>query len=350
MSERDDSNGNGGGNGNDGEISTANTMRERAGESRLKLRLLLRSNRLVVTGVLAVFVFVAVVVASTLIYPTFRSTAIAGDVIETMFSTMIGAVITGTTLVVTINQLVLSQETGPLGDQRQRMSDAMDYRTYMGELLGETTPSDPSAFLYELVQLCKERTDEFRDAVADSDNDRLRNEVDELTESIIGNADTVSDQLDGAQFGTFEVLFAALNFNYSWKVFHVERIRDEYDDLSDDQRTALEELRTALVMFGPAREHIKTLYFQWALVNLSQLILYAAIPALAVAGIMLAFVGGKSFPGATLGVANVLWVVAGAFTVTLVPFLLFTSYVLRIATVAKRTLAMGPLILRDSQR
>ncbi|WP_132059162.1 hypothetical protein [Halorussus amylolyticus] len=349
MSERhgDSNDGNSGG---DGEISTANTMRERADESRLKLRLLLESNRLVVTGVLAAFVFVAFVVSSAFIYPTFRSTAIAGDVIETMFSAMIGAVITGTTLVVTINQLVLSQETGPLGDQRQRMSDAMDYRTYASELLGKTTPSDPSAFLSELVRLNEKRANELRDAVEESENDQLREEVGELTDSITGNADTVTDQLDGAEFGTFEVLSAALNFNYSWKVFHVERIREEYDNLTDGQRTALDELRTALVMFGPAREHIKTLYFQWALVSLSQLILYAAVPALTVAGIMLAFVGGESFPGATLGLANVLWVVAGAFTVTLIPFLLFTAYVLRIATVAKRTLAMEPLILRDSQR
>jgi hypothetical protein len=43
-------------------------------------------------------------------------------------------------------------------------------------------------------------------------------------------------------------------------------------------------------------------------------------------------------------------VVGGAFTITLVPFLLFVSYLLRILTVAKRTLAIGPLILRESQR
>ncbi|MBN1514186.1 MAG: hypothetical protein JXB13_19375, partial [Phycisphaerae bacterium] len=36
-----------------------------------------------------------------------------GDTIETIFSTMLGAIITGTTLVVTISQLVISQENGP---------------------------------------------------------------------------------------------------------------------------------------------------------------------------------------------------------------------------------------------
>ena len=128
-------------------------------------------------------------------------------------------------------------------------------------------------------------------------------------------------------------------------------VADFADDLSEDQRTAFDDLRTSLTMFGPAREHIKTLYFQWALVELSQFILYAAVPAIVVAGGMLAFVGAETFGSSTfLNTPVVTWVVAGAFTISLVPFLLFTSYILRVATVAKRTLAIGPLILRDSQR
>jgi hypothetical protein len=103
-------------------------------------------------------------------------------------------------------------------------------------------------------------------------------------------------------------------------------------------------------MFGPAREHRKTPYFEWGTIELSQLIIYTALPALLVAGSMVAFVGAGSFPGSSLGVSDILWVTAAAFTVTLLPFFLFVSYVARIATVAKRTLAIGPLILRDSQR
>ena len=105
----------------------------------------------------------------------------------------------------------------------------------------------------------------------------------------------------------------------------------------------------SFAMFGPAREHIKTLYFQWELINLSRYILYAAIPALLVSGIMITFVDATTFTGEILGIETLLWVVAITFTTTLVPFFLLTSYILRIATAAKRTLAIGPLILRDSQ-
>ncbi|WP_227380796.1 hypothetical protein [Haladaptatus halobius] len=333
------------------EISTANTMRERAGENRAKLWVVLGARRLAVTGVIAVVFFVLFVIAGTLLYPPLKSEIAKTDTIETIFSTMLGATITGTTLVVTISQLVISQENGPLGDQHQRMSDAMDFREYLSEMLGHSTPADPSAFLQQLIGGAEQRTNDLREAIAKNGHDDLQNEIDEFTESLTGNAETVKDELEGAQFGTFDVLFAALDFNYSWKIFHVERMQSEYaDDLTDEQDRLFERLKTSLSMFGPAREHIKTLYFQWALIDLSQLILYAAIPALFVAGAMLAFVGSGTFTGITLGVSDLLWVVAGAFTVTLIPFLLLVSYILRIATVAKRTLAIGPLILRNSQR
>jgi hypothetical protein len=335
----------------DVDISTANTMRERANESRFKLWVALNANRLTVTGLLAVGVFVATVVLGVLIYPPFPSTAAGSDVIDTIFSTMIGAIITGTTLVVTISQLVLSQENGPLGDQRERMSNTMDFRTYAREMVGQPMPADPSAFLRALVAVVDQRSGALRDAIAGNDNDQLRAEVDEFTQSTMGNADTVRDELDGAQFGSFDVLLAALNFNYSWNIYQVERIADAHaDSLSAEDEALLDDLKTALSMFGPAREHIKTLFFEWELINLSQLIVYVSVPALVVAGSMLAFISELSFTGATLGIADLLWVVAGAFTVTLVPFLLLVSYILRVATVAKRTLAIGPLILRESQR
>ncbi|WP_435159209.1 hypothetical protein [Haladaptatus sp. DFWS20] len=333
------------------DVSTANTMRERAGESRLKIWLLLAANRLYVTAVLALAVFVMFVTLVTVIPPPLVPQLSSGDTIETMFSAMLGAIITGVTLVVTIGQLVLSQENGPLGEQRDRMENSMDFRDYAEELLGAPSPADPSVFLSELVNVAEQRANAVRDGLSKIDSDQLQWEVDEFTESVIGNSETVREQLNGAKFGTFDVLFAALNYNYGWKIYQVERLaHDHAEDLGEPENTLLDELKTALALFGPAREHVKTLYFEWALVSLSQMILYAAIPALVVAGVMLTVVEGSTLPGTTFGVAHMAVVIGAAFTVTLVPFLLFTSYILRVVTVAKRTLAIEPLILRDSQR
>ncbi|ELZ24991.1 hypothetical protein C475_12160 [Halosimplex carlsbadense 2-9-1] len=334
----------------DVDISTADTMRERADESRLKLWLLLKANRVHLAGALAVVVFCTFVAVGSSV-DGFVATLQSGDTKGALFSTMLGAIITGTTLVVTISQLVISQENGPLGDQHRRMSNTMDFRDYVGEMYDEPTPVDPSAFLRRHVHEVERRAKALREAVAGSGDDDLRTEVDEFTDSVTGNAEAVREQLAGASFGTFDVLFAALNFNYAWKIFQVERIGSDHEAAIDDEiDDRLTDLRTTLTMFGPAREHVKTLYFQWALVDLSQYILYASVPALVVTGSLLAFLGSGPIPGTTLGVENVLWVVGAGFTASLVPFLLLVVYISRIAVVAKRTLAIGPLILRDSQR
>ena len=335
----------------DESIGTADTMRERGNSPGIRLLALMRVDRLVLTAVLALVVFFGFVVAVTVLEPPLADQIESGDMIDTMFSSMITVIVTGSTLVVSIGQLVLSQEDGPLGDQRRRMSDTMDFRGYTAELLDGTTPADPSALLREIVQVTAERAEALRDTLLENDDQQVRTEIDEFTQSVIGNAEEVTEQLDGAKFGTFDVLFAALNFNYSWKIFQVERIAtDHADQLDETDRRLLDELKTALSLFGPAREHVKTLYFQWELIGFSQWTLYTAVPALIVAGVMLGVVDAGTFPGETVGVANVVWVVGGAFAVTLVPFLLFVSYLLRILTVAKRTLAIGPLILRESQR
>ncbi|MFC6906851.1 hypothetical protein [Halalkalicoccus tibetensis] len=335
----------------DVDVSTANTMHERAGESRIKLWVLLSANRLVLTGVLTFAMFLVFVVAVTLIPPPIVPQLRSGDTIETLFSTMITVIVTGTTLVVTIGQLVIAEENGPLGEQHGRMEDSMDFRDYTQELIGAPSPADPSAFLRNLIDVSQDRAEAVRDELSDIESDQLRWEIEQFTDSLIGNSEVVRDRLEGAQFGTFDVMYAALDYNYGWKIFQVERLlHDHEEDLGQPENDLLNELKVALSMFGPAREHVKTLYFEWALVTLSQLILYAAIPALAVAGVMVTVVDVTTLTGSTIGVENITWVIGAAFAVTLVPFFLFTAYVSRVVTIAKRTLAIEPLILRESQR
>ncbi|MFB6270208.1 MAG: hypothetical protein ABEH83_09710, partial [Halobacterium sp.] len=103
-------------------------------------------------------------------------------------------------------------------------------------------------------------------------------------------------------------------------------------------------------LFGPAREHFKTLYFQWELSELSRQLLYAAVPALAAAIAALLLFDPAQFPGATLGVSHALVVVSAAATVAVLPFALLLAYILRIITVTKRTLSIGPFVLRETDR
>jgi hypothetical protein len=335
----------------DVDIGTADTMRERSNESRIKLWVALGANRLLITGLIALAFFTGFVVIGELFIPEFESTLRSDDMIDLLFSTMISAIITAATLVVTISQLVISQENGPLGEQRNRLSNTMDFRDFTEEMIGAPTPPNPSAFLREIISASERQSNMLRDSISGNQNAQLRAEVDAFTNSLNGNAEEVREQLDGASFGSFDVINAALNYNYGIKIFHVERIANDHaDSLTDEDMEILDDLKASLSMFGPAREHIKTLYFEWSLINLSQMILYVSVPALLVAGSSMVFIGGSSFPNSTLGISDTILVLGAAFAITLLPFFLLVSYVLRVATIAKRTLAIGPLILRESER
>ena len=205
------------------------------------------------------------------------------------------------------------------------------------------SPVEPSAFLRSLVTATGTYAECLREAVDDGSDAAA------YADSVTGNADAVVDQLSGAEFGEFEVVRAALNYDYSWKLYAGRRLR-RGGALDEEAQAALADLLDALELFGPAREHFKTLYFQWELSNLSRTLLLVAIPALTVAICTLVFFDPADVQGSTAGVGHALFVLAATTTLSLSPFALLLAYVLRIVTVTKRTLSIGPFILRDRGR
>jgi len=327
------------------------SMRERAAESRLKLYVLLEADRWVVTGAVLAVVFAAFVLVGTVAPVPLRTIVSRSDPVSTLFQALVTSIITGVTLVVTITQLVVSQELGPLGDQRERMEGAMSFRTDTEDVIDTpVTPLEPARFMQALVEAAGDRADRLASAVDDGlegpARGRLASFVDELTE----DASAAAHRLGDAQFGTFAVLSAALDFNYSVKIYDARRLQQRHGDaLTDEAAEALDDVVEVLTLFAPAREHVKTLYFQWELTNLSREILYATVPALLVAMVSLVFADQTgTIQGTTLGVDNLVWYVSFAATVAVAPFAHLISYVLRIMTIAKRTLAIGPFALRDT--
>jgi len=327
----------------------SDTMRGRAG-NRWKLWLLMAADRRLVAGGLAVGVFLTLALASLLGPAPVRRLVAERNALWWLFSPLIGVVVTGVTLVVTIDQLVLSQELGAVGDQRERMRGSLEFREDIEEAMGvAVSPADPASFLAALLDGIRGAANEVAETVADERDEELRSGVERYVDELTEHTRRIGDGLSDAQFGRFGVVHSALNFNYSWKLHEARALAaDRGDDLPEETGEALGELIDLFGFYAASREHIKTLYFQWALVDLSRGILYAAVPAIVVTVAMVLYVDAGSFPGATLGVENLAWVISGATTLALLPFLLLLSYILRIATVAKRTLAVGPFVLRDA--
>lgn len=328
----------------------ANSLRERVGGRvrGLWLWVLLDAGRLRLTAALCAGFFVVVLAASALARPSLRSTMLSGgDPVDSLYQAYVTALVTGVTLVVTLSQVVLSQEAGPLGDQRQRVEGALAFREDAEKFFESVSPPQPSSFLAALVEESRDRAVVVRERLGDDADDDLLDFLDDLT----GHADEVGEQLHEEEFGNYAVVRAAIDFDYTWKIYRARRLGDEHvDDLSEEAADALDDLVEVLEFFGPAREHVKALFFEWELVALSRRILYLAVPALAVAVLVLLFLEPGSTPDRWLGVSAVGWTVAATSTVAVSPFLLLAAYVVRLATVARRTLSVGPFILRESER
>lgn len=334
-----------------GGSSPENTIRKRIGDrhDRFRLYALLDLNRFLFTIALAIGVFVCFLVLGAL--SSFRQFMVNMGPTRYMFQALVGALITGVTLVVTITQLVLSQELGPLGAQRKRMSDSMSFRGDVEDIFGSVSPPEPESFLRALIDNTSEKAKAFKQTVDNHSNSELEENVTQLTDDITDNANVVIDELADQNFGEYAVVKAALDYNYNWKIYQARRIRAEYDgDFSEEQRRALLELLNILSFYGPAREYIKNLYFQWELIDLSRNIIYTTIPALVVTGSMALYLRPTMFPGTTLGISNLVWIVSIGVTAGLLPFLLLSTYILRLATIAQHTLAIGTFILRSSDR
>ncbi|MFP8952966.1 hypothetical protein ACLI4Z_08345 [Natrialbaceae archaeon A-arb3/5] len=330
--------------------SSSETLRGRTDENPIAHWLLLDANRWLLAGSVSVVAF-ATFVSLGAISVSVGEAMTTESAVNTAFQALLAAVLTSVTLVVAINQLVLSQELGRLGDQQTWMNEAMEYRRNVEELFGTVGPPDPAQFLQALVQTSNDRAEALREVAADNDDDVFRRRTDRLVDNISKNSEEVYSQLETSTFGEFGVLRSGLNYNYSWKIYAVRRLRHEHEaSLDDEELAAFDELIDSLTLFGPALEHFKSLYFQWELVHLTRSMLYAGLPGVVVATATVLYLNPELAASVTLGVDTMVWLVSASATVALVPFFLLAAYVLRIATVSKRTGSLGPFILRRAER
>ena len=145
-------------------------MRERVGESRTRLWFLITANRWLITGIITVVSYILLVLLVT-VGPSSIQKFLTTDAAGGVFTSVIIATVTSVTLILPISELVLSSEIAPLGEQRQRMQRATDFREDVEEVAGiGTSPSEPSRFLQTLIALVETRATTLNEAVTESTN------------------------------------------------------------------------------------------------------------------------------------------------------------------------------------
>lgn len=258
-----------------------------------------------------------------------------------LLSGIFGGNFTLISVVLSINQLVISRQLSDPGELREQISDATDYREEAVELVGvDTAPVTPAAFVKVLFEGVCDALDDI-ERQRDRLGDDIDAEVDSWSRPLDRHAASVLRGIDDADSEVFGTLALMLDSNYSQEMCDIVKFRKERgDDLPDEMQETLGELVVRLQQIDVARQYLKTLYMQVELARLSRRLLYVGTPAILLTVAVLTILSITSSTVATSGQLS--FVILLVSTVGTAPLMVLISYVLRFSVVSERTVAITP--------
>ncbi|QLG29493.1 hypothetical protein HUG10_11490 [Halorarum halophilum] len=258
-----------------------------------------------------------------------------------LFGGFVSGNLTLVTVVVSINQLLLSQELQTPGELRSQIEHVIEYRNEVEDAAGRIAPVEPLAFLRLLVENTRQEAQCLGGLTFDGTPQAAREEIEELVDNVTEHMDHVDDLLKRSGTGTFDVLSVTLATNYARQINRIRQLRSAHgEELPEPVMDSLDRLVDRFQDVDVARQYFKSIYLQDELSSLSRVLLYAGGLAEVVAGaVLLSFTASNGSP---LPRPVLLVVLLVAVAVCFLPVALLASFVLRIATVTKRTVATLP--------
>ena len=301
---------------------------------------MLDGDRVVVAGVVLLGAFLLLVGVGSLGFVALHDEG----AVRGVASGFIPGLIAFLSIVLAINQLVLSQEFGSADEIRDRIESIREYRHDVEDIAG-TGPSPvlPSGFLSFILQIIRYEARDLADRTA-SGSDSASDPVQRYAREIVEESTYALESLERLQQGRFNALLPVLEYRDSYQLYEARRLqRDHADELSAEVDHSIDLLIETLELFSIARTQFRSTYTQRVLARLSRQLLYVGIPALVVV-ILLAMIPS---PAESLAPGPVRVVVVSALlTVGLSPLAVLSAYLLRVATVSEWTVSAGPFASR----
>ncbi|MFB6228701.1 MAG: hypothetical protein ABEH88_09105 [Halobacteriales archaeon] len=251
---------------------------------------------------------------------------------------LIAANFTLIAIVTSLGQFILGRRLESPGEIRMKIQETISYREAVGETVGQPVlPVKPDAFFLILFETAREDLDYLEDLVSEGRTRRTREELDDLVEGLQIHMDHVVDLLERPGSEMKHALFVSLNTNYENHVHRAWHLQREYSGEFTDRITdqlarladTLEHIVVANRMFGAT-------FIESEVSELARYLLYVGLPVqVAATVVMLLYTTPGATPVPSQSVMNVLVpaVLVGGFT----PFLILSSYIVRLTVVARRT-------------
>jgi hypothetical protein len=308
---------------------------------------LLEANRRAIVGALSTFTILSFVVLGRLW--TFEVQALLTETnsVQTILNTLLGGIILLVSVVVSINSIVLTHDITAITTQRERIEGTSTFRREIGHVTeGEIAPTNPSAFLTTMLRVIRHRANDLEDASGGLDEE-ISGDVEEFADGVATTIKHLEVQLDSVKGADFGVLWLGLEADFAKHINDLQAFGVGHrQEMTDEQAETFDALMEAFELFETGREYFKTLYYTREISELSQTLLAISLPAILVTSWTILAIDAGRLPAISLfGLPPLQIFLATAFTVSLAPYLTLTAYVLRTATVARRTASGGPFLL-----
>ncbi|NUC73619.1 hypothetical protein HTZ84_15110 [Haloterrigena sp. SYSU A558-1] len=252
-------------------------------------------------------------------------------------SALIGGNITLITLVVAINQVILSQELESPGSLRDEIDQTSDYR--QAALDQPAPPTDPADFLQQLLQQTQERAGSLTEFLPDSTSESDTHLIDELPEECA----QISEELGTGSDKLSSVIVPLLGIEYATYIHECHQLESAYEGNEDEQLlSTLDGLSADLKNLDIARQYFTTAFMKEELAKLSRSLLYVGVLAISLPVALLLQL--TTFPTAFAPLPIVFVFTLLTVLVGLVPLALLIAFILRVATVAQHIASITPFM------
>lgn len=310
---------------------------------------LLEGNRYAVTSALLSVTFVSILLIGTIWPFGMRDLLTETQAVQTILDTLLSGIILLVSIVVSINAIVLSHDMTGIEEQQSRIEKVRKFRQTVGRLAeSDETPTNPSSFLRVMGAIIRERAEEL-ESVSDAQTDEGRSEVQEYVDEVAETASHLEGSHTGTPGGEFRALWVGLETDYGPMMNRMRQFTSTYDEeLDEDEGDQFSELMELFELFAIGREYFKTLYYTREISELSRTLLIISLPSIITTVWAILAINAGLLPDFSVAGLSPLLIFFGAtFTIALAPFIVLTAYMLRVATVTRRTAAAGPFTLRS---
>ena len=305
---------------------------------------LLEANRLAVTGALLTFMFSALMAVGWIWPFEMQQVLTETPAVQTILSSLLSGIILLVSIVVSINSIVLSHDITSMDAQESRIHGVMEFRRDIGDLTesGES-PTDPASFLSLMASVIHDRATAVQDASTGSDEELAR-DIQKYVDEVLKTVEPLDHQSDSASGAEFGILWLGLEADYGTFMDRSRMLRSSHGgELSETFGERLDGLVQAFQLFAVGKEYFKTIYYTQEVSQLSRTLLVISLPSILVTATAILAINAQLLPEVwVFGFPPLMSFVATVFTVALAPFLVLTSYMLRLSTVAQRTAGAGP--------